>query len=218
MSMPSSPAREQMIEQQVRAWEVLDARVLGMLRQVPREQFVPPGQRFLAYADAEVPLPLNQHMLRPSVVGRLLQALEPAPGMRVLEVGTGSGFVAACLRASGARVRSLELFEELAGLAARNLSDFGMGDVEVVNADGLTAESGERYHAIAVTGSLPVYDPRFERQLEIGGRLFVVTGQAPVMEARLIHRISETAWATDSLFETVIDPLVNAAQPPRFKF
>jgi protein-L-isoaspartate(D-aspartate) O-methyltransferase len=215
--MQSILAREQMIEQQVRAWDVLDARVLGMLRQVPRERFVPAGQRFMAYADAEVPLPLGQHMLRPSVVG-LLQALEPAPGMRVLEVGTGSGFVAACLRASGARVRTLELFEELAGLAARNLSEFGMGDVEVVNADGLTAESGERYHAIAVTGSLPLYEPRFERQLEIGGRLFVVTGEAPVMEARLVRRMSETAWATDSLFETVIDPLVNAPRPARFRF
>lgn len=216
--MQPSRAREQMIEQQVRAWEVLDARVLGMLRQVPREHFVPPGQRFVAYADAEVPLPAGQHMLRPSVVGRLLQALEPAAGMRVLEVDTGSGFVAACLRASGARVRSLELFEELAGLAARNLSDFGISDVEVVNADALTAESGERYHAIAVTGSLPVYDPRFERQLEIGGRLFVVSGQAPVMDARLIRRIGETAWAAESLFETVIDPLVNAPQPTRFHF
>ncbi|HLY51567.1 MAG TPA: protein-L-isoaspartate O-methyltransferase [Steroidobacteraceae bacterium] len=216
--MQPALAREQMIEQQVRAWEVLDARVLGMLRQVPRERFVPAGQRFMAYADAEVPLPMGQHMLRPSVVGRLLQALKPAAGMRVLEVGTGSGFVAACLRAAGARVRTLELLEELAALAARNLSDFGMSDVEVVNADGLTAESGERYHAIAVTGSLPVYDPRFERSLEIGGRLFVVTGEAPVMEARLIRRISETAWATDSLFETVIDPLVNAPQPARFRF
>lgn len=216
--MQPASAREQMIEQQVRAWEVLDTRVLGMLRQVPRERFVPPGQRFLAYADAEVPLPQGQHMLRPSVVGRLLQALEPAPGMRVMEVGTGSGFVAACLRASGARVRTLELFEELAALAARNLADFGMSDVEVVNADALTAESGERYHAIAVTGSLPVYEQRFERQLEIGGRLFVVTGQAPVMEARLIRRISDTAWASDSLFETVIDPLVNAPQPARFHF
>src|SRR5579862_6684166 len=140
MSMPSSPAREQMIEQQVRAWEVLDARVLGMLRQVPREQFVPPGQRFLAYADAEVPLPEGQHMLRPSVVGRLLQALEPGPGTRALEVGTGSGFVTACLRAAGARVRSLELYAALADLAARNLAAFGMSDVEVVNADALNAD------------------------------------------------------------------------------
>ncbi|HYK99807.1 MAG TPA: protein-L-isoaspartate O-methyltransferase [Steroidobacteraceae bacterium] len=216
--MQLSRAREQMVEQQVRAWDVLDERVLGTLRQVPRESFVPAPQRWRAYADAEVPLPGGQHMLRPSVVGRLLQALEPGAGMRVLEVGAGSGFVAACLRAAGARVRSLEIYAELAELAARNLAAFGMHDVEIVNADALDADSGERYDAIAVTGSLPLYDGRFERQLTVGGRLFVVVGEAPVMEARLVRRISETAWATDSLFETVIDPLVNAPRPARFSF
>src|SRR5579863_5569537 len=194
--MQPSSAREQMVEQQVRAWDVLDERVLATLRQVPRESFVPAAQRFRAYADAEVPLPGGQHMLRPSVVGRLLQALEPGPGRRALEVGAGSGFVTACLRAAGARVRSLELYADLADLAARNLAAFGMSDVEVVNADALNADTGERYDAIAVTGSLPLYDARFERQLAVGGRLFVVVGEAPVMEARLIRRISESAWAT----------------------
>jgi protein-L-isoaspartate(D-aspartate) O-methyltransferase len=138
--------------------------------------------------------------------------------MRVLEVGAGSGFVTACVRAAGARVRSLELFAELATLAARNLSALGLSDVEIVNADALNADTGERYDAIALTASLPVYDPRFERQLEIGGRLFAVVGEAPVMEARLVRRIGEAAWATDSLFETVIDPLVNALRPARFSF
>ncbi len=216
--MQPADAREQMVEQQVRAWDVLDERVLGTLRQVPRESFVPPSQRFRAYADAEVPLPEGQHMLRPSVVGRLLQALEPGAGMRALEVGAGSGFVTACLRAAGARVRSLELYASLADLAARNLAAFGMSDVEIVNADALNADTGERYDVIAVTGSLPIYDPRFERQLALGGRLFGVVGEAPVMEARLVRRISENAWATDSLFETVIDPLVNAPRPARFRF
>lgn len=211
-------ANEQMVEQQVRAWDVLDARVLETLRQVPRESFVPPAQRFRAYADAEVPLPEGQHMLRPSVVGRLLQALEPAAGMRALEVGAGSGFVTACLRAAGAQVRSLELYAALADLAARNLAAFGMSDVEIVNADALNADTGERFDVIAVTGALPIYDARFERQLAVGGRLFVVVGEAPVMEARLVRRISDSAWATDSLFETVIDPLVNAPRPARFSF
>jgi protein-L-isoaspartate(D-aspartate) O-methyltransferase len=216
--MQPADARKQMVEQQVRAWDVLDERVLGTLRHVPRESFVPPAQRFRAYADAEVPLPEGQHMLRPSVVGRLLQALEPGPGLRALEVGAGSGFVTACLRAAGARVRSLELYAALADQAARNLAAFGMSDVEIVNADALNADTGERYDLIAVTGSLPIYDPRFERQLALGGRLFVVVGEAPVMEARLVRRISETAWATESLFETVIDPLVNAPRPARFSF
>ncbi|HYL02134.1 MAG TPA: protein-L-isoaspartate O-methyltransferase [Steroidobacteraceae bacterium] len=216
--MAVSDVREQMIEQQVRAWDVLDDRVLAVLRRVPREAFVPPEQRFIAYADAEVPLPHAQHMLRPSVAGRLLQALEPVAHEHVLEIGTGSGFISACLRAAGARVRTLEIFAELAALAGRNLAATGMGDVEVVNADAFNADSGTRYHAIAVTGSLPVYDPRFERQLEVGGRLFVVVGEPPVMEARLVRRMSEGAWATASLFETVIDPLINAPRPPRFAF
>ena len=216
--MQTADAREQMIEQQVRAWDVLDERVLWTLRQVPREAFVPPPLRFRAYADAEVPLPEGQHMLRPSVVGRLLQALEPRDGLRALEVGAGSGFVSACLRAAGARVRALEIYAELAALAARNLAACGMSDVEVVNADALNADTGERYDVIAVTGSLPLYDARFERQLALGGRLFVIVGEAPVMEARLVRRISASAWATDSLFETVVDSLVNAPRPARFRF
>jgi protein-L-isoaspartate(D-aspartate) O-methyltransferase len=210
--------REQMIEQQVRAWEVLDERVLALLRRVPRELFVPPEQRFLAYADAEVPLPQHQHMLRPSVVGRMLQALAPAAGERVLEVGSGSGFITACLCAAGARVRSLELFAELAELSERNLAALGMSGAEIVNVDALVAEDGTRYDAIALTASLPVYDTRFERQLSIGGRLFVVVGEPPVMEARLVRRSGENSWTTESLFETVIDALVHAPRPARFSF
>ena len=216
--MQTPDAREQMVEQQVRAWDVLDARVLAILRQVPRELFVPPGQAFAAFADAQVPLPCGQHMLRPSLVGRLLQALQLTPGEQVLEVGAGSGFISACLRAAGTRVRTLEIFPELAALASGNLAALGMSDVEVVNADALAAAGGLRFAAIAVTGSLPAYQPCFERQLAIGGRLFVVVGEAPVMDARLVRRVSEGAWTTESLFETVIDPLANAPRIPAFVF
>src|SRR5580700_8979048 len=216
--MLTADAREQMIEQQVRAWDVLDERVLDIFRKVPREQFAPEQQRFRAYADAEVPLPHGQHMLRPSVAGRLLQALELTGKESVLEIGAGSGFVTACLRSAAARVRSLEIFPALAEMARRNLDAAGMRDVDVVTADAMQIDTGARYGAIAITASLPVYDERFERQLEIGGRLFVVVGEAPVMEARLVRRISENAWATESLFETVIDPLVNAPRPARFSF
>ena len=211
-------AREQMIEQQVRAWEVLDERVLDVMRRVPRELFVPQAQRYRAYADAEVPLPGGQNMLRPSVVGRLLQALLPAPTERVLEVGSGTGFVTACLRAMATQVRSLEIFPELAGIARRNLALSGLGDVEVVDADAMQGDSGARYDVIALTASLPVYDARFERMLAVGGRLFVVVGAAPVMDARLVTRTSEDSVTTRSLFETVIDPLVNAARPAEFTF
>jgi len=211
-------AREQMIEQQVRAWEVLDERVLDVMRKVPRELFVPPEQRYRAYADAEVPLPGGQNMLRPSVVGRLLQALLPAAAERVLEIGTGTGFVTACLRAMATQVRTLEIFPELAGIARRNLALSGLGDVEVVDGDAMQGDSGARYDVIALTASLPVYDARFERMLTVGGRLFVVVGAAPVMDARLVTRTSEDSVTTRSLFETVIDPLVNAARPAEFTF
>jgi protein-L-isoaspartate(D-aspartate) O-methyltransferase len=217
--MSTVQAREQMIEQQVRAWDVLDARVLETLRKVPREAFVSPQHRFLAFADVEIPLPCGQHMLRPSVAGRLLQALALTGEERVLEVGTGSGFVTACLRAGAASVRSLEIFPELAELARRNISSLGQRDVEIVTQDATGLESDTtRYDAIAVTASLPIPDERFQRRLAIGGRLFVVVGAAPVMEAQLIRRITEDAWGTESLFETVIDPLVHATRPQGFVF
>lgn len=216
--MQAVNVREQMIEQQVRAWDVLDERVLACLRRVPRELFVPEALRYRAYADVEVPLARGQHMLRPSVAGRLLQALLPQGSERVLEIGAGSGFITACLRAMATHVRSLEIFPELAEGARRNLAALGMRDVEVVDADGLQGESGARYDAIAVTASLPLYDARFEQMLALGGRLFVVVGEAPVMDARLVRRTAEGAFATQSLFETVIDPLVNAARPPQFAF
>jgi protein-L-isoaspartate(D-aspartate) O-methyltransferase len=216
--MQAADVREQMIEQQVRAWDVLDARVLEVLRRVPRELFVPEAQRYRAYADVEVPLARDQHMLRPSVAGRLLQAVLPLPAERVLEVGAGSGFITACLRSMAGTVRSLEIFPELAEAAYRNLAALGMRDVEVVEADALQGDGAAQYDVIAVTASLPLYDARFEQMLTVGGRLFVVIGEPPVMEARLVQRTAESAFATQSLFETVIDPLVNAARPPRFTF
>jgi len=218
MTMLTADVREQMIEQQVRAWDVLDERVLQILRKVPRDRFTPEQQRFRAYADGEVPLPHDQHMLRPSVVGRLLQALEIKGTDQVLEIGAGSGFVTACLRTAAARVRSVEIFPALAEMARRNLDSLGLRDVEIVTADALQLDTGARYGVIAVTGSLPVYEERFERQLEIGGRLFVVVGEPPVMEARLIRRTGEGSWSSESLFETVIDPLVNARRIPEFRF
>jgi protein-L-isoaspartate(D-aspartate) O-methyltransferase len=216
--MQAADVREQMIEQQVRAWDVLDTRVLEVLRRVPRELFVPEAQRYRAYADVEVPLARDQHMLRPSVAGRLLQAVLPLQAERVLEVGAGSGFITACLRSMAGKVRSLEIFPELAEAAYRNLAALGMRDVEVVEADALQGDGAAQYDVIAVTASLPLYDARFEQMLTVGGRLFVVIGEPPVMEARLVQRTAESAFATQSLFETVIDPLVNAARPPRFTF
>jgi len=230
--MLTADAREQMIEQQVRAWDVLDERVLGIFRKVPREHFVPAQQRYLAYADLEVPLPQGQHMLRPSVAGRLLQALGLTGTERVLEIGAGSGFLTACLAAVSAHVESIEVFPELAELAKSNLATLSIGNTRIVTGDALAtpapagdslanrsvADARTRYGAIAVTGSVPTADERFQRQLEIGGRLFIIVGEAPVMTARLVRRTAEDAWTSESLFETVVDPLINARRPPEFTF
>jgi protein-L-isoaspartate(D-aspartate) O-methyltransferase len=218
--MLTADAREQMIEQQVRAWDVLDERVLGIFRKVPREHFVPAEQRYLAFADLEVPLPKGQHMLRPSVAGRLLQALELTGTERVLEVGSGSGFLTACLAASSAHVESIEILPELAELAKSNLATANIGHARVITGDALATadDTRKRYDVIAVTGSVPLPDEHFQRQLEIGGRLFVIVGEAPVMTARLIRRTAEDAWTTESLFETVVDPLINARRPAEFTF
>jgi protein-L-isoaspartate(D-aspartate) O-methyltransferase len=157
-------------------------------------------------------------MLRPSVVGRLLQALLPQPHEQVLQVGAGTGFVTACLRGMAGRVRALEVFPQLAESARANLAAVGLRGAEVLDADGLRFESATRFDVIAVTASLPLYDPRFERLLNVGGRLFVVVGEAPVMEARLVERTGEGTWSTQSVFETVVDPMVNAVRPAEFTF
>jgi protein-L-isoaspartate(D-aspartate) O-methyltransferase len=211
-------ARRQMIEQQVRAWEVLDQRVLGVLAQVRRELFVPEPFRELAFADTQIPIGHGQLMLAPKVEGRFLQALELDPADDVLEIGTGSGFFAACLARLGGTVRSVEIFADLCEFARENLRASGVSGVQIETQDAMTLDDARRYDAIAVTGSLPIYDRRFERALQIGGRLAVVVGESPVMEARLIRRASETQWVQESLFETVIEPLLNAPQPPRFLF
>ena len=210
--------RDQMIAQQVRTWEVLDRRVLDAMRRVPRALFVPAAWRSLAYADCELPLPCGKRMLTPMLVGRVLQALEVEPGEQVLEIGTGSGYLSACLAAMGARVRTLELHEEIAQLARGNLLAANVDGVEVLSADGAALAAESAYEAIVLTGSLPVYDSRFERALKPGGRLFAVVGQAPVMEARLVRRLGAGEFGAVSLFETTLEALENVPVPPAFRF
>jgi protein-L-isoaspartate(D-aspartate) O-methyltransferase len=211
-------ARRQMIEQQVRAWDVLDADVLEVMGRLPREEFAPPGYRDLALADMRVPLGHGQAMLSPKVEGRILQSLAIGRGDRVLEVGTGSGWFAACLGGLGHRVRTLEIFPDLAEAARDNLARCGIDNVVVETMDAMTLASGVEYDVIALTGSLPEHDPRFENCLAVGGRLFVVVGQGPVMDARLVTRVGSDEWLRESLFETVVEPLVHARQPPGFVF
>jgi protein-L-isoaspartate(D-aspartate) O-methyltransferase len=211
-------ARHQMIEQQVRAWEVLDLNVLGAMERVRREEFVPPACRDIAFADMNVPLGHGQSMLAPKVEGRILQALAIQPDDRALEVGTGSGFFAACLGQLARSVRSIDLYPDFVASATDSLRRTGAHNVSVATLDAMTLAEEGAYDVIAVTGSLPLYDARFERALAVGGRLFVVVGPGPVMEARRITRAGHGEYVRESLFEVSIDPLVHAPAPPKFVF
>lgn len=215
----SIAARHQMTTQQVRAWSVLDDEQLAVFDRLPREDFTPQAQRLLAYADMRVPLPCGQHMLQPSVVGRILHAVQPLRTDQVLEIGTGSGYVSACLGLLTAAVRSVEIHDELAQAARANLRHAGVGNVEVLTGDAFVlADVSPRYDIVVITGSMPVYDARFEAALRPGGRLYVVTGNAPAMEARRVIRDAEGVRQEQSLFETWAEPLLNAPNVDPFVF
>src|SRR5690349_747893 len=217
--MQTEFARAQMITQQIRAWDVLDERVLDAMRRTPREFFVPERYAGIAFADAAIPLRAGQHMLAPKIVGRLLQSLEAAPGMRALVVGSGPGFVPACLSAMGASVRAIEIDADLAAASRANLKRAGFGQVDVVTGDTFNLDMGKDYAVIAVCGALPMYDDRFARALAVGGKLFVVVGSnQPPQEALLVTRTAESAWASTALFETNLDLLDNAQRPEAFQF
>jgi protein-L-isoaspartate(D-aspartate) O-methyltransferase len=202
-------ARSQMLRQQVRAWEVLDDQVLRIMGRVPREAFVPEGFRELAFADLEVPLGHGQQMMTPKIEGRLLQSLRLLPVDRVLEIGTGSGFLTACLANLAETVVSVEIFPEFTDAARAKLESLATSNVELSTTDALRLEYADEFDAIALTASLPELDEFFIRMLRPGGRLFAVVGREPIMEARLITRHANGEWTQQSLFETVIKPLLN---------
>jgi protein-L-isoaspartate(D-aspartate) O-methyltransferase len=212
-------AREQMVEQQMRASEVLDPRILDALRSIPRERFVPPSWRELAFADCEIALPCGKRMLRPMLVGRILQSLALRSGEQVLEIGTGSGYLSACLARLGGRVRSLELHAGLADYARSNLRAVVPElPIEVIRADAMQLTEESSYDAIVLSASLPLYELRFERALRPDGRMFVVVGASSLQEAMLVRRIGAGGCNSESLFETCIEPLENAPRPAAFGF
>jgi protein-L-isoaspartate(D-aspartate) O-methyltransferase len=215
--MQTEFARTQMITQQIRAWDVLDERVLDAMRRTPREFFVPERFVDVAFADTDIPLRPGQHMLAPKIVGRLLQALDAQPGMRALVVGAGTGFVPACLAAMGASVRAVEIHAGLAAAARANLKRAGFGQVDVVTGDTFNLDLGKDYALIAVCGALPLYDDRFAHALAVGGKLFVVVGDRLPQEALLVTRTA-SAWTSEGLFETAVDALDNAKRPEPFQF
>jgi protein-L-isoaspartate(D-aspartate) O-methyltransferase len=216
--MDTLAARQQMVDQQIRTWEVLDPRVLDALSAVPREAFVPPEYRELAFADAPIPIGFGQTMLAPKLQGRILQALGPNATDSVLEVGSGTGYLSACLSLLSASTRSIDIHAGLIDSAAVNLRAVPNARVQFEIRDAFDAAPLGQYDAVAVTGSLPVYDTRFERSLRVGGRLFVIVGAAPVMDAVLVRRVDTNEWIRESLFETVVEPLINATAAQRFVF
>jgi protein-L-isoaspartate(D-aspartate) O-methyltransferase len=216
--MDTLAARQQMVDQQIRTWEVLDPRVLDALMEVPREAFVPDAYRELAFADAPLPIGHGQSMLAPKIQGRILQALDINASDRALEVGTGTGYLSACLSLLAASTHSIEIHAELTAVAAANLRTVPQARVRLETRDAFSPAALGEYDVIALTGSLPVYDGRFEKALRPGGRLFAVVGTAPVMDAILVRRVDHTEWIRESLFETVVDPLINATAAQRFVF
>jgi protein-L-isoaspartate(D-aspartate) O-methyltransferase len=212
--------RFNMIEQQIRPWDVLDQRVLDILASTPREDFVPERYRSsLAFSDLSIPLDHNQVMLPPRVEGRMLQTLNIQPVDSVLEIGTGSAYTTACLARLGGQVLSVDLFDDFLEVASAKLERLGIHNVRFANKDAAAGWSeDERYDVIAVTGSLPELHRGFHESLNPGGRLFVVVGKPPIMEALLITRVGPRQWARESLFETSIPPLIHATEPPAFDF
>ena len=222
-SMDFNQARFNMVEQQVRPWDVLDPRVLNVISNIPREQFVPEVSKNLAYADTRIPIGEFQgrtsHMLNPVIEGRMLQSLQITEDDTILQIGTGTGYITACLATLGRHVDSVDINPEMTELAERNLARFEITNINLGTGDGSQKwEQKQFYDCIAIMGSMPGVPEFYKKALKQGGRMFVVVGEAPVMKALLVTRIGKNEWTQDALFETCIDPLINAEKPEEFKF
>lgn len=212
-------ARANMVESQIRTWEVLDQRVLDLVLEVKRESFVPPAYRDLAFADMEIPLGHGEVMLAPKLEARLVQELGLNPTDRVLEIGTGSGYMTALLARLAAQVVSVEIVPDFSRAAAARLAESGIRNATLEIGDGaLGWARSAPYDAILVTGSLPMLPEDFPAQLAPGGRLIAVVGRAPIMTAQLVTCLAPGKMTTVGLFETSIPPLKHAREPERFVF
>ncbi len=219
MNMNFDQARFNMVEQQVRPWEVLDERVLGLLETTHREDFVPVRYRKMAFADLPIPLEHDQNMMKPVVEGRLLQALALQDDETVLEIGTGSGFITACLAQMAKRVVSVDIYEQFSSSAATKLKEKNIENVELETGDVMSGWQPEQAHdVVVVTGSVAAVPEHFRGWVNPGGRLFVICGESPVMQVKLLTRLNATEWREESLFETDLPRLVNADQAAEFEF
>jgi protein-L-isoaspartate(D-aspartate) O-methyltransferase len=216
--MKTQLARQQMVEQQVRAWDVLDASVLQVLKDLSREQFVPPELHSMAFADTELPIGHGESMMTPTVEGRVLQILALQKSDTVLEIGTGTGFLTACIARLSGSVSSIDIHDEFIQTAGGNLQDAGINNVDLAAMDATSQLPEGQFDVIVVTGSVETFDPRFVRSLKSGGRLFVVVGKPPVMDAQLVTLRGDTDWQATTVFETRLKPLVNGSKPPVFSF
>ncbi|MDP2695118.1 MAG: protein-L-isoaspartate O-methyltransferase [Gallionella sp.] len=212
-------ARFNMIEQQIRPCEVLEGRILELLKHVRREHFVPAEKRGLAFADMEIPLGYGAAMWQPKLEARTVQELHLTRNDRVLEVGTGSGYLTALLSALAGHVTSVEIVPELSAMARQNLAAYHRDNITLKIGDAAHGwDNGTSYDAIVLTGSTPALPAAFQNSLNVGGRLFAIVGDAPVMEAKLITRVAPDTFETVNIMETSVAPLRNAEQPKRFVF
>lgn len=220
--MDFEKARLNMVEQQVRPWDVLNPRVLDVLNEVPRERFTPDEYKKLAYVDTPIPLGLYENhqcnMFQPNIEGRILQALDIQEDELVLEIGTGSGYLTACLAKLGRHVDSVDINEELTEMAKKNLQALGINNVNLSTGDAAKGwEQKQFYDAIAITAAMKTIPNSYKKLLRPGGRLFVVTGEPPVMTAHRVTRTGKNNWSVKDLFETCIEPVIDTDKP-KFSF
>lgn len=219
--MDMEQARFNMVEQQIRPWDVLDPNVLDLLFELKREEFVPEAWRVLALADMEIPLGHDESMLSPKLEARIAQDVKIQDGERILEIGTGSGYMTALLAklAGSGSVHSVDIVPEFTAAAKDKLAKHGIANATLETGDAARGWSGlENYDLVVITGSMPVLPDGYLKNMKIGGRLFAVVGECPVMEARLVTRVSQDVWRTADLFETCTPALKNAQQAEHFVF
>jgi len=216
--MDFETARFNMVEQQIRPWDVTDAAVLDLMREVPREKFVAESRRSLAFADLSLPIGRGETMWQPKIEARVLQALRPSSDSHVLEVGTGSGYLTALLASCSKHVTSIDIYPDFIGIAEQRLSAENIKNVSLMDRDGAHGwQSSSTWDIIVLTGSVPTLPPAYQNMLSVGGRLVAIVGTPPVMEAILFSR-DEGSWVETSLFETMLQPFINARPNKKFNF